>query len=74
LAAHEAFRGRDIIRVEPADNYAANCVRINEFVLLAAGYPVLLASLRRHGLRVIALNMSEFQKMDGGPSCLSLRF
>jgi dimethylargininase len=74
LAAHDAFRGRDIVRVEPAEGYAANCVRINEYMLLAAGYPVLLASLQRHGLQVIALNMSEFQKMDGGLSCLSLRF
>ena len=74
LAAHEAFKGYETIRVEPAENYAANCVRINEHMLLAAGYPVLLASLRRLGLRIITLDMSEFQKMDGGLSCLSLRF
>ena len=74
LAAHEAFRGRDIIRIEPFENYAANCVRINEYVLLAAGYPALLASLQKHGLQIITLDMSEFRKMDGGLSCLSLRF
>jgi dimethylargininase len=74
LAAHEAFRGRDIIRIEPSENYAANCVRINEYVLLAAGYPALLASLEKSGLQTITLDMSEFQKMDGGLSCLSLRF
>jgi dimethylargininase len=74
LAAHEAFRGYEIIRVEPAENYAANCVRINEYVLLVAGYPALMASLQKSGLQAITLNMSEFQKMDGGLSCLSLRF
>jgi dimethylargininase len=74
LAAHEAFRGYEIIRVEAAENYAANCVRINEYVLLAAGYPALLASLQKSGLQTITLDMSEFQKMDGGLSCLSLRF
>ena len=74
LVAHEAFRGYEIIRVEAAENYAANCVRINQYVLLAAGYPALLASLQKHRLQIITLDMSEFQKMDGGLSCLSLRF
>ena len=35
---------------------------------------VALAWLERAGLRVVALEMSEFRKMDGGLSCLSLRF
>ena len=74
LAAHEAFRGYEIIRVEAAENYAANCLRINEYVLLAAGYPALMASLQKHRLQIITLDMSEFRKMDGGLSCLSLRF
>jgi dimethylargininase len=74
LAEHEAFRGYDVVRVEPAENYAANCVRVNDYVLLAAGYPTLQATVRSFGYPVIALEMSEFQKMDGGLSCLSLRF
>jgi dimethylargininase len=32
------------------------------------------ATIRSFGYQVIALDMSEFQKMDGGLSCLSLRF
>ena len=74
LADHEAFEGYDIVRVEASENYAANCLRVNDFVLLAAGYPILQASLRDLGFTVITLEMSEFQKMDGGLSCLSLRF
>jgi dimethylargininase len=73
LAAHQAFRGYDLVRVEPGEEYAANCVRVNDHVLLAAGYPALEATLRRLGYAVIVLEMSEFQKMDGGLSCLSLR-
>jgi dimethylargininase len=43
-------------------------------VLVAAGYPRLVAELVRLGFNPLALDMSEFQKMDGGLSCLSLRF
>ncbi len=74
LAGHAAFRAYEIVRVEPSESYAANCVRINDHVLIAAGYPALHASLRALDYGVIALDMSEFQKMDGGLSCLSLRF
>jgi dimethylargininase len=41
---------------------------------MAAGYPELRAALARRGCRVVLLEMSEFRKMDGGLSCLSLRF
>jgi dimethylargininase len=41
---------------------------------LAAGYPVLEGKQRELGYQTITLEMSEFQKMDGGLSCLSLRF
>ena len=74
LAAHPAFRGYELVRVDPAENYAANCVRVNDAVLVAAGYPKFESSVRALGLTTIALDMSEFAKMDGGLSCLSLRF
>ena len=74
LAAHPAFRGYELVRVAPAENYAANCVRVNDAVLVAAGYPKLESFIRALGHEVIALDMSEFAKMDGGLSCLSLRF
>ena len=74
LAADPAFRGYELLRVDPAENYAANCIRVNDTVLVAAGYPKFEASLRALGLTTLALDMSEFEKMDGGLSCLSLRF
>jgi dimethylargininase len=42
--------------------------------LVAEGYPQLTADLRANGFNPLILDMSEFQKMDGGLSCLSLRF
>jgi dimethylargininase len=66
--------GFEKIEVIAGEGYAANCVRVNEEVLIASGFPKLAASLVSLGYRVRALDMSEFAKMDGGLSCLSLRF
>jgi len=60
--------------VDAEEQYAANCVRVNDHILVAAGYPLFEKCLRELGIKTIALEMTEFQKMDGGLSCLSLRF
>jgi dimethylargininase len=73
MAQNEQFRGFDLIRVAAEESYAGNCVRVNDRVLVATGYPSLTAELRARGFNPLALDMSEFQKMDGGLSCLSLR-
>jgi dimethylargininase len=74
LRTQKGIRIRDVILAPPSEAYAANCVRINDVVLAAAGYPRMSASLRERGYRTLSLDMSEFRKMDGGLSCLSLRF
>jgi dimethylargininase len=80
LAATEAFMtadwfgGFEVVRVLPSEAYAANCVSVGGRLLVAAGYPVFEESTRRLGYDVVPLAMSEFRKMDGGLSCLSLRF
>ena len=74
LANQEAFRDYDLICPRAGEEYAANCVRVSDQVLVAAGYPAFETTMRDLGYQVIALGMSEFQKMDGGLSCLSLRF
>lgn len=74
LAENAAFRRYQCIRVQPEENYAANCILVNDVVLLPAGFNLLAESLNRKGYSIQTLGMSEFQKMDGGLSCLSLRF
>ena len=74
IASRKEFAGYDLILVDQAEAYAANCIRVNNHVLIADGYPHFAAKLRELGYQTIALDMSEFQKMDGGLSCLSLRF
>jgi dimethylargininase len=68
------FRDYELILVSPEESYAANCVRVNGRVLVPAGCPKLLAQLKTRGFDPLPLEMSEFRKMDGGLSCLSLRF
>jgi dimethylargininase len=63
-----------IVRVAPGEEYGANCVRVNDVVLIADGYFGLRRDLARAGYSTTALDVSEFRKMDGGLSCLSLRF
>ena len=74
LADRDEFSKYDLVHVSDGETYAANCIRVRDHVLVAAGYPVLEGQLRELGYQTIALEMSEFQKMDGGLSCLSLRF
>jgi len=70
----EAFSSYKKLWVDDDESYAANCVWINGHVLLPDGNPKIKASIINEGYRVIELEMSEFQKLDGGLSCLSLRF
>ena len=66
--------GYEQLVADAAESYAANCVRVNEVVLLAAGYPRLAARLDELGYGLRCLEVSEFRKMDGGLSCMSIRF
>ena len=74
LAAHAAFRNYTIVGIAPHEEYAANFLRINDRLIISAGFPQFEFTVRKLGLPVFALDMSEFRKMDGALSCLSLRF
>ncbi len=74
IADHPAFADFEVIAVEPQESYAANLLRINEFVVLADGYPKIAEIIARFGHTIVPLDMSEFRKMDGSLTCLSLRF
>ncbi|HEY0723905.1 MAG TPA: hypothetical protein VGD41_07995, partial [Pyrinomonadaceae bacterium] len=74
LRGFEEFSGYDAVCLDSTENYAANCLEINGKVLIADGFPATRSKLEHMGYQTIALDMSEFQKMDGGLSCLSLRF
>ena len=62
------------IEIPESESYAANCVWVNEFVIIPTGYPITKEKIRNAGYTVLETDMSEFQKLDGGLSCLSLRY
>jgi dimethylargininase len=70
----QALARYELITVTAEESYAANCVCVNEQILLAAGFPRIAATLTELNFRLLTIPMSEFRKMDGGLSCLSLRF
>ena len=73
LATLPQLAGYDVTVVPEEERFAANCVRVNDVVLIPSGYPGITAIVGAMGLRVVTLDMSEFRKMDGGLSCLSIR-
>ncbi len=69
-----AFAEFERVVVPDGEEYAANVLRVNDRVLVPAGYRSTAGLLRGRGLQIVTLPMSEFRKMDGGLTCLSVRF
>ncbi|MCD4754019.1 MAG: hypothetical protein K8R40_13195 [Anaerolineaceae bacterium] len=70
----QAFDDYEKIITKPEENYAANCLRVNDKILIPADFPDIAQQLTNLGYDLIPLAMEEFEKMDGGLSCLSLRY
>lgn len=68
------FAAYDRREIPEAEAYAANCIWVNEKVLVPEGYPTVEKIVKDMGYEVILVDTSEFRKIDGGLSCLSLRF
>ena len=62
------------IEIPAEEAYAANCIWVNGTVIVPTGYPAVEAAVRNAGYPVLLVDTSEFRKLDGGLSCLSLRF
>lgn len=74
LSKEKRFKPYSKIIVSDEELYAANCIRVNDSVLVSSGFPETSKQLSERGFTVRVLDMSEFRKVDGGLSCLSLRF
>lgn len=70
----EDFKKFDKIIIPEDESYAANCIWVNGKVLVPAGYPTVEKKIKDAGYEVILVDTSEYRKLDGGLSCLSLRF
>ena len=74
LAANGCFEGYRVIHTAEGEEAAANAIRYNHMVLLPAGFARTRERLAEHGYEVHEINNSECARLDGGMSCLSLRF
>ncbi len=74
FAEHAALNGYNKIVLEKTEAYAANTLLINEHLLMPAGYPDTRKQLEVLGSDIIELETSEVRKMDGGLTCMSIRF
>ncbi len=68
------FKKYNLLEVPTEEAYAANSVWINGTVLTPKGFPKTKAIISDAGYKIREVDVSEFQKVDGGLSCLSLRF
>ena len=71
---HPAFQNFDIIPVSRDEIGAANCIVCNGRIIIPAGFPETRDKLKPYATDIIEVDISEFAKIDGGLTCLSLRF
>ncbi|MCE2748571.1 MAG: arginine deiminase family protein [Rhodobacter sp.] len=74
LAASGCFDVYRVIQVATGEEAAANTIRFNDLVLMPAGFPRTADRLAAAGYDLRQIGNSECAKLDGGMSCLSLRF
>ena len=74
LDASGCFTGYKVIHCAPGEEASANAIRFNDLELFPAGFPRTRDKLVAAGYRVQEIGNSECAKLDGGMSCLSLRF
>lgn len=70
----EEFKDFNHILIPEDESYAANCIWVNDKVIVPANFPTVLERVKAAGCETITVDTSEYRKLDGGLSCLSLRF
>jgi len=74
LAASGCFEGYEVLHAPDGEEAAANLIRINDTIFINEGFAQTRAMLTEVGYNVVALDTSEAAKVDGGLSCMTLRF
>lgn len=74
LSRHQEFAKYDMIIIPEIESYAANSLWINGTIIVPDGFPATREQIEKKGFSTVTADVSEFRKIDGGLSCLSLRF
>jgi dimethylargininase len=70
----ESFPGFTVVEVDPAEEHAANTLRIGDAVVYPDCFPRTRERIERAGVRVAAVDVSELQKAEGAVTCCSIVF
>jgi len=68
------FKDYDKILVDPSEAHACNTLWLNGYLIMPEGYPQTRARLETTGKPLLTLATSQIHRMDGGLTCLSIRF
>ncbi len=71
---HPAFADFKKLVVDDDEYYAVNSLWINGTVIVPRGYPKIEQQIRDCGYPVVLIDTSEFEKITGSLTCMSLRF
>ena len=74
MAGADFFDGFEQITTPEAEGAAANALRVNNSILIGAGFPRTIEMLDKRGYDVVPLPTEEIEKLDAGLSCMSLRW
>ncbi|KZK88585.1 N(G),N(G)-dimethylarginine dimethylaminohydrolase [Pseudovibrio sp. Ad46] len=74
LDASGCFEGYRVLHTAEGEEACANSIRFNDLVLMPDGFPKTEELLVKEGYNIRKIGNSEAAKLDGGMSCLSLRF
>lgn len=66
--------GFELIDVPASEPGAANTLLINDVLIVPSAFPETIARLETQGFNVRAIDVSEFQKAEGGVTCKSVIF
>jgi len=68
------FKDFNKIVISDDDCYSVNCIYVNGHVIVPEGYEETKKAIEEAGYSVKVVDTLEFRKIDGGLTCLSLRF
>lgn len=74
FAYRPVFARYNHIVLDEDEAYASNTLLVNGHLIMPAGFPGVRARLEALAQPIFELDVSEVQKMDGGLTCMSLRF
>jgi dimethylargininase len=66
------FKNFQWIKVEDKNSYAANCLALGNQIIMPAGFPTIREKILQYDFETHEVEMSEFEKADGGVTCLSI--